>query len=398
MRRGVGRFLGLGLPSDAVGSGHRRYAQVDPEARDAGVLIGIVQGGDKRDQAWGSTKLDSVASDPFLSQFLVYFHGGRDLDSADLARFTAALDAGGVTPQRLGSLMTGGQTKPIPASDLAHLLKRMAERADGILPALETLQMRVFGDRQDKKEIAPELIDFARVLMVDHRIYAANSNRSDHELGSLAPLILAGPKGEATATAICRALRQASALVDYRSERSFADLAKELMSRFPRVVLDEIMLYQEDRNSRNLAATFFGGEVANDVDGNSSAREIDSDVILAWVSEYPGARAQTLAGLVPYSEAIGEDKRLSWTRLARGLIGAAPDPLPVLRQFEERFFTGVSSGPFSARFVRRKPMVEELRDHHDRRVRGWADAAIQRLDEDIVRWDARDREERSLFE
>jgi hypothetical protein len=374
------------------------YAQVDPEARDAGVLIGIMQGGDKRDQAWGSAKLDSLASDFLLSQFLVYFHGGRDLGSADVARFTSALEAGSLTPERLGALMMGGRTKPIPASELTDLLRRMFARADGIIPALETLHMRIFGDRQDRVEIAHELIDLARELMIDPRTYAANSDRSDHELGSLAPLVLKGASSEATAAEICRALRHASALVDYWSERNFGDLAKILMKRFPRVILDEIVLHKEDRNSRNLAATFFGGEVANDVDGSGSAPEIDSDTILAWVCEDSGARAETLAGLVPYSESVGEDNHLSWTRLARGLIDAAPDPLPILRTFEERFFTGVSSGPFSARFVRRKPMVEELRNHHDRRARNWADAALQRLDNNIVYWDAHDREERSLFE
>lgn len=380
------------------GAAYSNYEQAAPATRDAGVLVGIVLCGDKRDRPWGNAKLDSIASNPNLSAFLVYFHGGRNLDADDVVRFIDALDAGTVTPERLGALMMGGRTKPIPAAALARLLARMAAHDRGIIPALETLHMRIYGDRQDKRAIAPELVEFARVLLVDPRTYGEESQRTDHELAALAPFVLEGPEGKATAVAICRAMRQAADAKDHWSERNFGEVAKFLMQRFARVVLDEIVGKQVGRNGRNLAATAFGGSVASDIDGSTPATKFDSDIILAWVTEDPGARTDQLARLIPYADAASEGAQLTWTRMARGLIDAAPDPQPVLERFEERFFTGVSSGPFSSRFVRRKPMVEEMRDHHDRRVRTWAEAALQRLDREAGYWDERDREERSLFE
>ena len=80
------------------------------------------------------------------------------------------------------------------------------------------------------------------------------------------------------------------------------------------------------------------------------------------------------------------------------LIERVPDPLPILGEYESRFFSGVSSGSFSGRFVRRLPMVAELQSHADARIRGWAIGAEQRLHASIESWDEIDRRDRGLFE
>jgi hypothetical protein len=147
-----------------------------------------------------------------------------------------------------------------------------------------------------------------------------------------------------------------------------------------------------------LSETFFGGRIGSDVDGSGEALALDESVVRAWVAGDAQARAEKLASILPYTTQVENDGSLEWSNLARMLIDIAPDPLPVLNAFRERFFTGVGSGPFSLRFVRRRPLVATMLTHHDPRIRTWARETGDELERDIVRWDERDRERESRFE
>ena len=112
----------------------------------------------------------------------------------------------------------------------------------------------------------------------------------------------------------------------------------------------------------------------------------------------PEERANRLAELIPYTAREAEDGPIVWSPFALALIDTAPDPVPDLHRFERKFFTGTSSGPFSGRFVRRRPLVAAMREHSDVRVRTWARKAGKALEENIWRWDEHDRERESRFE
>src|SRR3546814_15915044 len=77
--------------------------------------------------------------------------------------------------------------------------------------------------------------------------------------------------------------------------------------------------------------------------------------LLEWAAHDPQARALKAAHVVRYMVKDGDSGELRWSALALALIDIAADPGPVLRAFEHRFFTGPGWGPFSLRFVRRRP-------------------------------------------
>lgn len=376
------------------------FTRTDPEIRDVGVLIGILQQIDRRDKAWANARLDEISHDPELSPFLVYFHGGRDLGEADVDRFAAALVAGRVTAAQLGALMFGGKTKPIPAAALAGLLLRMIECEGGPEAAREILAMRFYGDSQDKRQIAPELIAVARRILTDPRLYSGKS-RAGYEAGRLLEILLAH-EGEGAARAVCAAMREADGQHKYWSESDWRDVAIVMTREFPRVVLDEFSANAPGSRTRrrhsSLLSLFLGGSIANDVDGRDPDGRIDTETLIEWAELAPDERAPMLAQHVGYSEKEGEEGELSWNPLARRLIDIAPDPAAVLNQFYRRFFSGVSSGPFWLRFERRRPMLEELLGHVDRRVRNWASKALIELEKEIAGWKERESERESLFE
>lgn len=393
--------FGEGLASSALDldalwrTAYEIYAEAPTDRRNPGAIIGIARAADRKDREWANARLNEAISDPLLSNFIVHLHSGRELDGDDVRRFVRAMELG-ATPDHLSALMYGRATRSIPSKDLAQLLDRMIAHPDGALPALDVLHMRIYGDRQDKRPIAPELIAVARSLLIDPRSYPEDKGRADHDLATLANTVFATEQGAATAVGICRTLR--SLRRGYWGETDYPDLSRVLMKRHLRIVLDEIVARDQDDDHYGLARVFFG-RVSSDIDGRprDGRLQIDETTLLGWAAEEPQVRAQKLAQWVPYTINT-EAGALDWSPTAKALIELAPDPVPVLEEFESRFFSGVSSGSFSGRFWRRLPMVVALKSHANRRIRNWARAAEARLHKSIERWDNIDRKSESEFE
>lgn len=389
---GIGLARATGGIEDLWDRAHSAYLSLDADRRDAGLLVGIVQGSESGHREWTEAKLNAIANDAILAPYLVFFHGGRALGAADVNRFIAALDVGGITAERLGMLMTGGATKPIPAPDLARLLRRLSSEPEGAPQALQILFMRFYGETESQ----PELEEVARTLLADPACYTSERTRADHELAGLARRMFGLANDVSLAISICRALRSAyNASERWHSRRDFNELGKVMVEHQLRVVLDEIVASEAEGE---LIDTFLGDHLMEDIDSSGRNRALDERVIAEWVDQDPQPRALRLAEFVAYTAPPTEEAALGWSSLARMLITMAPEPVPVLQAFEERFYNGVSSGPFSHRFVRRRPLVKAMLTHDDPRIRNWARAAEERLDRQILYWDERDRERDSLFE
>lgn len=392
------REFGIGL-ADATNDidnlwdrAYSAYLKLEADRRDAGLLIGIVLGSERGRREWAEAKLDAIANDVILSPYLVFFHDGRALGSTDIDRFIAALDAGTTTADRLGMLMSGGATKPVPAPDLARLLKRLAIEPEGAPRALQILFMRLLNEPETPSELA----EVARALLTDPACYTTERTRADHELAGLARRMFRLADDVSLAIAICKVIR-----IAHRTRKrlrpldDFRELGNVVAEHHLRVVLDEIVSCDD---GDELVEAFLGGHVMNDIDGTGKVRALDEKVIADWVTEDPQPRALRLAEFIGYTAPKGEEDALSWSSLARLLITLAPEPVYVLKAFEQRFFTGVSSGPFSLRFVRRRPLVQAMLTHEDRRIRNWAREAGERLERQISYWDDRDRGRDSVFE
>jgi hypothetical protein len=366
----------------------------DPETAHFGILGGVLEGREKADPAWVRARLDEIVDDPNLGQHIVRLHNAVPLDTTAVARFSRALDAGHVSPATFALLMGGRATEPIPGQSLANFLALLYEKPSGVLPALQVLHMRFYGDRTDNRAIDPALIALGRRLLADRRSYGPDVERQDHGVREIASTILRGDGSLDAARAIATALREGSA-DRRRYARDFRQLCALLMERFPTIALDEIVGREDVDDS--LAEQFF--DRASDDDGRVGADDTEKDApILAWVEQDPATRAQRIAKFAPYFIKDNGTDALRWSPIALALVDSAPDPVSVLEAFERRFFSGAGWGPISLRFVRRRPMVFAFADHRDPRVRSWARAAAERLEDSIKRWDDRDRAGDSRFE
>lgn len=364
------------------------------DTRNPLVLTGLLEGAAKRNREQVELWLDNAVTDLVLAEYFVILQLALPLDDVAMARFERAIAHGAVPPWRFAQLQIGGVSKPVPGPALSRFLKTLYELDGGAIPALQVLHMRIFGDRSDKRAVDSALIELGRKLLADSRTFADEGAREDHGLATIAKVALVGEGAVDAARATCRALCKSRDSGSYHNS-GFDKICKLLMTSFPRVVLEEIFAREVHQD---LAARFFGGHVTNDSDSNKKTVSFDEDIAIEWVREAPEERASKLAELIPYTAREAEDGPLVWSPFALALIDAAPDPVPVLRRFERRFFTGISSGPFSARFVRRRPLVAAMREHSDVRVRNWARAAGWALEDSILRWDEHDREQESRFE
>jgi hypothetical protein len=380
--------------SDLDGLWDAAYARfaADAAGRHPGLLGGILEGARARNGTWVEAKLDLLVVDPALTEQLVTLHSAVPLDSAAVGRFSTALTRGTISLHRFAQLMMGSVTKPIAGPILANFLRELFARDDGIVPAVQILHMRFFGDRSDKVAIDPALIALGREMLGDSRIYSHDLKQQDHGISEIAEVVFAAGDGADIARSICVAMRE-NAGNNYVSDREFGSLAAIIMQRHPRVVLDEIV----EKSSNDYLIERFFGDLADD-DDNLVEPETGVTTILEWVAEAPQSRAVKIAHVVRYAVKDESTGVLRWSALALALIAVASDPVPVLRAFEHRFFTGAGWGPISLRFVRRRPLVVAMAQHHDARIRGWAREAEQHLEENIRRWDEADRDRDSRFE
>lgn len=358
-----------------------------------GLLGGVLEGARIRHRNWVERRLDSLVTDPALSEQLVTLHNAVPLDAAAIARFSTALSRGVISVDRFSQLMMGSVTKPLSGDVLARFLRELFAHDEGLVAALQILRTRFYGDRGDNVPIDPALIAVGREVLCDPRIYTQDFRQQDHGITEIAEIVFRAGEDPALARAICIAMRN-NAGDNYVSHREFSGVAALIMERYPLIVYEEIV----GKSANEHLLKRFLGELADDDEDKVLEPEKGVAALLDWVAQDAQARALKVAHLVRYmvkDEASGE---LRWSALALALVRLAPDPAAVLRAFEQRFFSGAGWGPFSLRFVRRRPLVAAMLVDGDPCVRAWAREAGPRLEDSIRRWDDRNRDRDSRFE
>lgn len=144
-------------------------------------------------------------------------------------------------------------------------------------------------------------------------------------------------------------------------------------------------------------------------------RKIADDELLGWALERPETRFPALAASVlgwtgtksdlirdiaPEDE--DETRGLKWTPTALRLIHEAPNPVVVLKEFEENFRPSSWSGSLAEILSRREALILALADDPDQRIRDWVQAAIPKLRDEVEatrKWEAdNDRERHERFD
>lgn len=393
--QGPSRF-GAGLASRAIdletlwGRATAAFREALPEARGPALLSGILEEAQRRDAGWVAIKIEQIIADPDLASHSVEIIPRGALNAATIDQLIEALNGGRITPDRLMGLMYGGVTTDMDAGDLARLLSHMIDHPNGAVPALGVLHMRAYADRQDKRPVASALMDVARRLVIDTRVYRSDRQHADFEVGYVAKLLL---PDESLARQIAQRMVAANQ-EDHWYTRDFSELKKLIIEHHLLVALDEFV---EGAEGGRILDGVFGNAFSDDDSIGESAAQLDLAVVRRWIVDDPQRRAELLAEVIPYA-VRDEGGAFAWSPVALAILDLAPDRIRVLDALADRFYSGVSSGPFYLRFVRRLPMIEALLADPDAKVRQWARERRAGLRIAIAHEQKRERAKDSSFE
>jgi hypothetical protein len=111
---------------------------------------------------------------------------------------------------------------------------------EGLVPALQILHMRFFGDRSGKVPINPSLIELGREMLRDTRIYTHDSRQQNHGITKIAEVVFGACSDPELARSIWIAMRD-NVRNNYVSDREFSALAALIREWYPLIVYEEII-------------------------------------------------------------------------------------------------------------------------------------------------------------
>ena len=195
------------------------------------------------------------------------------------------------------------------------------------------------------------------------------------------PVCLKGTENEPVVQKLCEKLLDVAQL-SYSSRPRMGELVKVLAQLHPRILLEVAL--ENDETAQLIGEKVLGRTDDQREIGGGSSFSKNVGVIIDWVAEDPSQRVVRAAKFVQYIEE-DEQGNVSWSPIAEELINLPDAGIDVLNVILSRFGYGVASGPWSYRYVRRRPLIENLKSHDNPSICAWAEETLRKLDKQIVR-------------
>ncbi len=356
------------------------FKQQDHQKRAPQTIFGFIRRAGETIPDEVQKWLDEVAADKILRLHLVRFSLSLPVNGRSIDRLTQTIEVGSVPIQDYRLLVFGGVTKVIPPKEFKNFLKTLSDHSsEGAAISADILHMNYFGLRTDKKEISPELLDFGRVLLDMPIMYQPGTNPDANHLADIAKACLIDCAYKPIVNSICNKLLVAAQL-PYSSRPKMGRFVNMLCELHPRIVFDAFL--DSDENAQLLGKEIFGytdGELRH---SNLPSINEKFQLIKDWVMVDPKGRAPRIAKYIKYYD-DGPDGTIAWSSIAQELIDIEDIGVDVLNKIYMRFGTGISSGPWSFRYVRCRPLLEALVDHERIAIREWAASALGKLNRHI---------------
>lgn len=384
-----GRGLASGAGDvDAIWSQIMAALERQPlEQRQASVVGGYFSGLAKRNAPELDGYLDFAITDPTLAPHFPWLQSMAELNGRGIERLHLSLEAGIAEAWSFRNISMGGVTKPVPGALLAALLRRIEAMPNGSEVAVDILQMRYFGDRQDGIEVDDALIECGQWLLETSEL--SGSDMRDHRLGEIASVCLAGPIAEQPARRICRRIK---GKFDDHSLYSFSasQLLQKLFEAQPIAALDEFLIDEESSNSFRDFDDF----------GSSRGSPLESvgiEALEQWVMVNPQVRIPRLANSITLFKAQSDSEQ-GWSPTFLRLLELAPDKRAFLENVPHRLRPTGWSGSLADILDKRRVFLDQFVQHSDPNISAWAVEQGQRLEAESHFERNRERREDESFE
>jgi hypothetical protein len=326
---GVGLARGAEHPKSIWQELSRQLASAAAQDRDVRVFRGMLWELNANKPELANELLDEALENEPLASYFPILQSAVNLDRRGMDRLTKSLALGNVATHTYDNLAFGRATDKVPAADLAKFVLAMAKAPDGVSVAVRILAMQFFGDKQDKRDHAPELIAAGRVLLTLVN-FNQSSQRDDFDLDRVVEACLSGNEGYAVAKMICEKLKRAVAAYD-TSAFDHNQLLQGLFRAQPTAALDEFFTGDEK-------ASALGSRILQDASylQPTPLDQVSDTALLEWCQQNPVARFPAIASAVSAFGVSANHNPTSWTPRASALVHSAPNPVAVMQAFAAR--------------------------------------------------------------
>lgn len=360
-----------------------RFLQTGEQERKPQLLGGFLAGVMVNSPNVAESVLDEALQNPQLQPYLVYWQTTAGIKGAAFERMLKALALDAVPVPSFGYFKFGRVHEGFNEEQFSILCRKLIERTGGMAVAGELLGMRIFGRQADKVPISESLRALSRTFLAE--LDLEHCDRLDLAIGSAIRIGLSRPEHEDQARALC--LRLLGAVSGWkRHPWEYPETIAALTKTFPIAILDTLL--------EHAAGEKCAGVVHDLVRyGRNPFKEIAEETWLQWAATKPERRYELLARVIPFSRLGEDDPATGWSPSALRLIEKAPNPVPVLNTFLRRFYPGSWHGSLAQILSTRLPLIDELRQHPNPTIAGWAIEAAAKFTAEVERERADERAE-----
>ncbi len=363
--------------------------------RNARLLSGFAEEAMRRSSHEMDAALDDMLADPRLHRDFVWVQSSAGLLGKGWVRLMAALDIDSVPIGSYMQLAYGGVQAQLDDATLSVLLRKIASKAEGQRIAAEILGMRLIVAEDKMAPVSEILKETGCAILLQVPFDRKWQVHSELGLAQIIAASLTCPDDEGVARTLCERIR-ASIHSHTIMAWDLHDVISALAKAFPEAVLD-ILVERENHDDELTARNIFSNMREN---RSCLLQDIPEARLLAWASAKPQSRYVNLAQAVKFADGNDDDNSRAFSATAEALIASAPDVVPVLSVFVDRFEPMSWSGSRAAILTSRMPLLQKLLGHTRPEVVAWARAAIPNFAAKIEReraWEAsqsRSRDER----
>ena len=302
-----------------------------------------------------------------------------------------ALRAGALPPWRLNQWSLGGVLKGVSAEAVASLLNAMFDHsADGFAEGVELMGMYAYPEAERLNALRPEVLRVAEQSIDLTRPSNRRANRQrmdEHHFNRIMNWMLTKGREDRDAVSVAVALATSLAeMDDMGSGRLLQQMVPKLLNNFPEFVWPVIgqAILSADARRSFLLGTVLGDSSSAGRTANSVILSLPEETLFAWCRANPERAPAFLAKIAPVltrEREYGKDEdsgRQLHPVVAR-LLDEFGDRDDVRSAIEDNIHTFSWMGSLTAYYALYLEALNELVDHPESRVRGWARSLLRYL-------------------
>ncbi len=338
------------------------------ENRSFTVFLGFLLGCSENLPSASNEILDGLVADDIFSEMFPQFQALVTIDQRGIERLHKSLELEKAPIGYFRYLAWGRAHETINDEDLAHLLDKISEREDGENVAIEILNMRFHGVKEEDCLKSEHLLAQSRkvlsMLAFSERV--GRRNNKDHELGHLASLCLRGTPGIEATTQLCTHFLEAltnNRVYTFDYPTLLTGLAKAQPDVFLSIFLEGDCIKEYQR------ARLFSMDFERH---DNPINQISDEKILEWCECSPSTRYPLISHAIQPFSKEKEGEEYCWKPIVTALIEKAPDVSLILDGLADSIYPTSWSGLRSEILQKRMSLIENLTRHENPTVNAWA--------------------------